>query len=104
MQKYGKSNTQNEIFFEVFWNGVIVNMMGEEFFFGDDGTGDGGGKNAAGVHGGRDEGWGQGRSPGHGGFLVAVTRQHTEQRDGVNGRNGANGRDGCMQLIDSGLA
>ena len=35
---------------------------------------------------------------------VAVTRQHTEQRDVVNGRNGANGRDGCIQLIDSGLA
>ena len=35
---------------------------------------------------------------------VAVTRQHTEQRDVVNGRNVANGRDGCIQLIDSGLA
>lgn len=34
MQKYGKSNTQNEIFFEVFWKRVIVNMMGEEFFCG----------------------------------------------------------------------
>ena len=43
---------------------------------------------------------GAGQKPGHGGFLVAVTRQHTEQRDGANG---ANGRDGRMWLIDSGL-
>lgn len=33
MQKYGKSNTQNEIFFEVFWRGLVFNGM-ETFFYG----------------------------------------------------------------------
>lgn len=34
MQKYGKSNTQNEIFFEVFWRGLVFNGMEMAFLYG----------------------------------------------------------------------
>ena len=33
MQKYGKSNTQNEIFFEVFWRGLVFNGMEMAFLY-----------------------------------------------------------------------
>lgn len=49
-----------KIFFGSLWIRLIVRYLLLKLFFGDEGKRGGGGKNAAGVHGGRDEGWGQG--------------------------------------------
>ncbi len=58
--------------------------------------GDGGGKNAAGVHGGRNGGIGAGLMPLARWLLGCHGTATHRTRDGFNGANGRNGLDGCF--------
>ena len=84
-----------KIFFGSLWIRLIVRYLLLKLFFGDEGKRGGGGKNAAGVHGGRDEGWGAGLMP-RAQWLFGCNDIAAYKTNGANGVNGFDGRDGRM--------